>query len=136
MLGLSQIPRLCSHTRLTLSFIYRKEQKFHDLKLNGKKATALRRAAAGGKVDKENPDGSEGAGAGSLPGRPGVVVEFSLKNMISAVGVKKKPLEEAGDGNEGDDKKTPAKKKVRRLANVGSLRDVIGSPLENGRFMR
>ena len=106
------------------------------MKLNGKKATALRRAAAGGKVDKENPDGSEGAGAGAFPGRPGVVVDFSLKNMISAVGVKKKPLEEAGDGNDGDDKKTPAKKKVRRLANVGSLRDVIGSPLENGRFMR
>jgi hypothetical protein len=33
-------------------------------------------------------------------------------------------------------KGVPAKTKRRRLANVSSLRDVIGSPLENGRFLR
>ena len=105
------------------------EQAFVDLKLKGKKG----KAKNGDEVDKENPSG----------GVSGVTNSgFSLKSMISAVGVKKKkaPLGEKNENVSANQSTGASGKsqtaKRRRLANVASLRDIIGSPLENGRFMR
>ena len=70
----------------------------------------------------------------------GAVAGFSLKSLIVAAGApKKRPVLGLADANatpSAKEKGVPAKTKRRRLANVSSLRDVIGSPLENGRFLR
>jgi hypothetical protein len=83
-----------------------------------------------GAADEENAGASVGVG-------------FSLKSLIVAAGVsKKRPALGAVDANASDAAKAketehpPAARKRRRLAAVSSLRDVIGSPLENGRFLR
>ena len=100
------------------------EQRFADLKAkkHAKETT--------GAADEENAGASVGVG-------------FSLKSLIVAAGVsKKRSALGAVDANASDAAKAketehpPAARKRRRLAAVSSLRDVIGSPLENGRFLR
>ena len=99
------------------------EQRFVDLKVkkDDKKVAA----------EKENAPGSDAA--------------FSLKSLIVAANAaKKRPALGAADANgtasssERDSERgvSMAKPKRRRLAAVSSLRDVVGSPLENGRFLR
>ena len=110
------------------------EQRFVDLKAKKRAAPKAPRASfeTTGAADEEN--------AGAV----GVGVGFSLKSLIIAAGVsKKRPALGASDANASDApskaKETehlPAARKRRRLAAVSSLRDVIGSPLENGRFLR
>ena len=114
------------------------EQRFVDLKakkrfvdLKAKKRGApLAPFETTGAADEENTGASVGVG-------------FSLKSLIIAAGVsKKRPALGAADANASDAAKAketerlPAARKRRRLAAVSSLRDVIGSPLENGRFLR
>ena len=106
------------------------EQRFVDLK-------AKKRAAPSAPPETTGAGDEENAGAT-------VGVGFSLKSLIIAAGVsKKRPALGASDANASDApskaKETehlPAARKRRRLAAVSSLRDVIGSPLENGRFLR
>jgi centromeric protein E len=98
------------------------EQRLVDLKTKKKKVSET---SSGKENDKEN--------AGAVGG-------FSLKSLIVAAGApKKRPVLGLADANatpSAKEKGVPAKTKRRRLANVSSLRDVIGSPLENGRFLR
>jgi len=108
------------------------EQRFVDLKAKKKRAAPSAPFETTGAADEEN------AGAVS------VGVGFSLKSLIIAAGVsKKRPALGAADANASDapskakeTERLPAARKRRRLASVSSLRDVIGSPLENGRFLR
>ena len=107
------------------------EQRFVDLKAKKKRAAPSAPFETTGAADEENAGASVGVG-------------FSLKSLIIAAGVsKKRPALGAADANASDApskaKETehlPAARKRRRLAAVSSLRDVIGSPLENGRFLR
>jgi len=99
------------------------EQRLVDLKMKKKAAPET---SSGKENDKENA---------------GAVAGFSLKSLIVAAGApKKRPALGLADANATpsapSEKGVPAKTKRRRLANVSSLRDVIGSPLENGRFLR
>jgi hypothetical protein len=100
------------------------EQRLVDLKTKKKAAPET---SSGKENDKENA---------------GAVAGFSLKSLIVAAGApKKRPVLGLADANATPSAKekeqgVPAKTKRRRLANVSSLRDVIGSPLENGRFLR
>jgi transposase len=98
------------------------EQRLVDLKTKKKAAPET---SSGKENDKENA---------------GAVAGFSLKSLIVAAGApKKRPVLGLADANatpSAKEKGVPAKTKRRRLANVSSLRDVIGSPLENGRFLR
>ena len=100
------------------------EQRLVDLKTKKKAAPET---SSGKENDKENA---------------GAVAGFSLKSLIVAAGApKKRPALGLADANATSSAKekeqgVPAKTKRRRLANVSSLRDVIGSPLENGRFLR
>ena len=105
------------------------EQRFADLKAK-KRAAPSAPFETNGAADEENAGASVGVG-------------FSLKSLIVAAGVsKKRPALGAVDANASDAAKAketehpPAARKRRRLAAVSSLRDVIGSPLENGRFLR
>jgi hypothetical protein len=108
------------------------EQRFVDLKAK-KRAAPSAPFETTGAADEENAGASVGVG-------------FSLKSLIIAAGVskvsKKRPALGAADANASDAAKAketerlPAARKRRRLAAVSSLRDVIGSPLENGRFLR
>ena len=108
------------------------EQRFADLK-------AKKRAAPSAPFETNGAADEENAGASVAS----VGVGFSLKSLIVAAGVsKKRPALGAVDANASDAAKAketenpPAARKRRRLAAVSSLRDVIGSPLENGRFLR
>ena len=108
------------------------EQRFVDLK-------AKKRAAPSAPFETTGAADEENAGASVAS----VGVGFSLKSLIVAAGVsKKRPALGAVDANASDAAKAketehpPAARKRRRLAAVSSLRDVIGSPLENGRFLR
>ena len=98
------------------------EQRLVDLKTKKKNVSET---SSGKENDKENA---------------GAVAGFSLKSLIVAAGApKKRPALGLADANatpSAKEKGVPAKTKRRRLANVSSLRDVIGSPLENGRFLR
>ena len=99
------------------------EQRLVDLKTKKKAAPET---SSGKENDKENA---------------GAVAGFSLKSLIVAAGApKKRPVLGLADATNSTpsakEKGVPAKTKRRRLANVSSLRDVIGSPLENGRFLR
>ena len=101
------------------------EQRLVDLKTKKKAAPETSSGAAFSDKEKENA---------------GAVAGFSLKSLIVAAGApKKRPALGLADANatpSAKGKGVPAKTKRRRLANVSSLRDVIGSPLENGRFLR
>ena len=101
------------------------EQRLVDLKTKKKAAPETSSGAAFSDKEKENA---------------GAVAGFSLKSLIVAAGApKKRPVLGLADANatpSAKGKGVPAKTKRRRLANVSSLRDVIGSPLENGRFLR
>ena len=108
------------------------EQRFADLK-------AKKRAAPSAPFETTGAADEENAGASVAS----VGVGFSLKSLIVAAGVsKKRSALGAVDANASDAAKAketehpPAARKRRRLAAVSSLRDVIGSPLENGRFLR
>ena len=105
------------------------EQRFVDLKT---KKSGARAQSAGAAVDKENAPGSNAS--------------LSLKSLIVAANAakKKRPALGAAEANgtkrlsaAARDRDEPAAKpKRRRLAPVSSLRDIVGSPLENGRFLR
>jgi centromeric protein E len=107
------------------------EQVFVDLKKRKHPGNARAASASAAAAEKEN----------AVSGVS--FVGSSLKSLIRRSGGRSTDTENAavsGDasclGAGAGARLVGAEKKRRRLANVSSLRDVLGSPLENGRIMR